>query len=300
MADTSTVTVTLPLASGAPPSIPLGSSGIPFGPFGLFTAPTSSPLVSAFTLGHDSYRADNILARIEGARERKIKLSLALTGGAHSNYLTDGKFDLARWKSKMDTYNSVAIRSAVTAAVADGTIIGNTVLDEPHHASWGGVMTKALIDQMCAYVKDIFPTLPVGVTHSHLVFETTKSYAVCDFMIDQYAQRKGEVAKFRDDGLAMGRRDGIAILFSLNLLDGGEQLRGCPIPQTGGRGTFGRNCRMTAQQVQNYGLTLGPAGCALLMWRYDDDFMLNPENQQAFKEVSERLAAVPTKPCRRS
>jgi hypothetical protein len=36
------------------------------------------------------------------------------------------------------------------------------------------------------------------------------------------------------------------------------------------------------------------------MWRYDRDFMSNPENEQAFKDVGARLAALPGRPCTRS
>ena len=80
--------------------------------------------------------------------------------------MTDGKFDLAKWRARMDTYNTPAIKQAVAAAVADGTIIGNSVMDEPHNetvaAGWGGNVTKAMVDGMCGYVKQIFPTLDGG------------------------------------------------------------------------------------------------------------------------------------------
>ncbi len=39
--------------------------------------------------------------------------------------------------------------------------------------------------------------------------------------MDQYSYRKGDVTQFRDAGLALGRRDGIAILFSMNIMNGG-------------------------------------------------------------------------------
>ncbi len=57
---------------------------------------------------------------------------------------------------------------------------------------------------------------------------------------------------------------------------------------------------MTAEQVRDWGLVLGPAGCGLTMWRYDPDFMASPENVQAFKDVVTALAKAPAKPCRRA
>jgi hypothetical protein len=143
------------------------------------------------------------------------------------------------------------------------------------------------------------------VGHQHDAFEPSKSYRVCEFIIDQYSTRAGDVTAFRDGGLALAQRDGHAILFSMNILNGGIQAVrdgawNCPLTITAGRGTNNPNCRMTAEQVRTVGLTLGPAGCGLLMWRYDPGFMSNPENVQAFKDVAARLATLPAKRCSRS
>jgi hypothetical protein len=165
-------------------------------------------------------------------------------------------------------------------------------------------MTKVRVDSLCGYVKDIFPTMPVGVVHTHDAFEPTKSYRTCEFVVSQYEVRMGSVTAFRDAGLAMARRDGHAIAFSFNILNGGIQaardgLWNCPLTTTGGRGTYNPNCRMTAEQVRNVGLVLGPAGCSLLMWRYDSSFMANAANVEAFKDVAARLASTPVSSCRR-
>ena len=69
---------------------------------------------------------------------------------------------------------------------------------------------------------------------------------------------------------------------------------------TGGLGTYSPNCRMTASQVRDYGLVLGPAGCAMAMWQYDLGYMSDAGNQQAFKDVAAKLATLPRKPCRRT
>jgi hypothetical protein len=307
LADTSAITVTVPLGSG-------GVSGIPFGPFATWDSLTIKPNTELFNLSHTGYTPDLILARIDIARAAGVAQLPAMTGGARANYLTDGVFDMAKWKARMDRYNTSAIKAAVAAAVADGTIIGNSVMDEPFNTggpgnegnSWGpaGTMTKARVDSLCAYVKTIFPTLPTGVFHDHRDFEPTKSYKVCDFIIAQYRSQKGSVQEFRDGALALGQRDGHAIAFSLNILDGGIQavrdgLWNCPLTTTGGRGTYNPNCRMTADQVRNYGIVLGSAGCALTMWRYDSGFMADAANKAAFKDVADRLATLPPKSCRR-
>lgn len=306
LADTSSVTVTQPLGSGP-------GSGIPFGPYNAWAGTAFKSNTQAFTASIGSATSTNILEQINDARSSGVSLILAMTGGAHENYMTNGVFDLAKWQAKMNTFNTSAIKTAVAAAVADGTIIGNSVMDEPHvyglgdGNTWGpqGTMTKTRVDQMCGYVKSMFPTLPVGVVHGHDAFETAKSYTVCEFIVDQYAHRKGSVTAFRDAALAMGRRDGIAIAFSMNILNGGIQaardgLWNCSLTTTGGRGTYDPNCRMTPAQVREWGTVLGSAGCAMMMWRYDDVFMAKLENQQAFKDIAARLATLPTKSCRRA
>ena len=312
LADTATVAVSR--SSGSKSwSGSKSSSGIPFGPFAAWNATGLKVNTEVFTASIGSINPDNILERIAIARDKRMKLILTMTGGAHQNYLTDGVFDMVKWQAKMDDYKTPTIIAAVAAAVADGTIIGNSVMDEPHVSgrgdgnTWGprGTMTKERVDQMCAYVKEIFPTLPVGVVHPHKAFEPAHPYRVCEFLVDQYSWRHGDVAQFRDDGLALARRDGIAIVFGMNILNGGIQARGhgswdCSLTSTGGRGTHKPNCRMTPEQVRDWGRLLGAAGCALVLWQYDDAFMADPENQRAFADLAGLLATIPAKSCRRT
>lgn len=309
LSDTALVTLHRSLGSGGGGSGG-GGGGIPFGSFSMWDGNTLKPGTQDFTLSISGYTATNIIPRIAAARTKRVKLILALTGGSHHNYLTGGVFDRVKWLAKLNTFDTPAIKAAIASGVADGTIIGNSVMDEPNVSgmgdggTWGpkGTMTKARVDSLCGFVKDMFPTMPAGVSHNHDTFEPDKKYYVCDFLMDQYAHRKGDVAAFRDAGLALARRDGMAIMFSMNILSGGIQSRrdgswNCPLTTTGGRGTFDPNCRMTAEQVREWGIVLGSAGCGLLMWRYDEQFMMNPENQQAFKDVAARLATLPAKSC---
>jgi hypothetical protein len=160
-------------------------------------------------------------------------------------------------------------------------------------------MNKARVDSMAVYAKTIFPTLPMGVGLDYRIWNE-QPFRVIDFQISQYRRAKGNVTAYRDGALALGTRDGHALIFSLNILDGGTPRPDCPVPETGGAGTYGRNCRMTPEQVREYGKVLGPAGCAFTMWRYDSDFMARPENQQVFDELIGTLATLAPRPCRRS
>jgi hypothetical protein len=307
LADTSIVTLASTSGGDTPAPEPSPVGGIPFGPSGMTAGPIA---VAPFTMTLRGVTPASIVATLRDARSVKSRLVLNLTGGKHEKYMTDGAFDYAKWVAAMDQYNMSSIRQAVAEAVADGTIVGISVMDEPHVSgqgdgnTWGppGTMTKARVDQMCGYAKGIFPTLPTGVAHRHDVFEPTKSYRICDFIIAQYSSRLGSVTQFRDAGLALARRDGHAIIFGMNILNGGTQDKdgSWTCTGTGGLGTYSPNCRMTPEQIREIGLALGPAGCGLTMWRFDETFMANLENRRAFSDIGTRLASLPGKACRRS
>jgi hypothetical protein len=92
-------------------------------------------------------------------------------------------------------------------------------------------------------------------------------------------------------------------MFGLNILNGGNQDRDgtwdCK-DQGGILGQYSPNCAMTAQQLKDFGGTLGPAGCGLLLWRYDAAYISRADNQDAFRLLADRLATAPAKACRRS
>jgi hypothetical protein len=301
-----------------------GIVGRSFGAYRLLQAGVNpAPLI----LSHAGTSASTIVSQIGAARTRGLRLMLVMTPGAHELYMSDRNggtcqtyesdvnacaFDFNRWKRVMETYNTTTIKSAIAKAVSDGIVTGATVMDEPNVCglgpanTWGpcGTMTKAKVDQLCSLVKQIFTTLPAGPAHHHTDFEPSKSYKVCDFIVDQYGANQGSVTTFRDGALAMGTRDHHAIFFSLSVLDGGlrdtDGTYNCTGPGQGGIGTHGNLCRMTATQVRTFGLTLGPVGCGLLMWHYDDKFWGRSDNQQAFQDVAAKMKSISPRACRRS
>jgi hypothetical protein len=290
--------------------------GLPFGPQDLYDGWTDPKAnTSVFTASKD-YTAPNAgwISRVDSARARGKKLLLTMTGDCHSSdgngnpncdpngpggvdgpYRTNGKFDLTKWKNEMNRYNTTELKAVVDSGVADGTILGNSVMDEPTHSSWLGGdpnwLTKNTIDQMCAHVKGIFPTLPVGVAVVSR-WRRNEHYAVCDFIIDQFeydVPGNTTPAAYRDSALALAQDDDVQIVFSLNILDGGKRVAGCT------PGTFGANCQMTAADMQAAGLTLGPAGSGLFMWRYDFNYMNSGANQAAFDVIADDLNSRPAK-----
>ena len=205
----------------------------------------------------------------------------------------------------MDRLNTSANKKAVADGVADGTIIGNRLIGEPESPEWGGVVTKAMIDEMATYAKRIFPTLPMGIGHGAPGFKwrSGERYKVLDYVSVQYvwSYNRGDIAAWREQVLNYARSNGVTPMFGLNLLDGGvmDTNGAWDCPNTGGKGTRTSYCRMTSDQVRTYGRAIGPSGCALLTWRYDAAFMSNAANQSAFRDVASLLASKPLRSCRR-
>ncbi len=297
-------TVTVAAASGT-------LAGIPFGPFSGFDGTAWEPNMAPFTLTQDSYQPDNLQARIAAARKAGRTLMLALTGGSHDLYLTNGVFDPAKWAAKLQTFNSTDLRNAVAAGVADGVIVGGVVMDEPNVSgtgdgnTWGppGTMTKARVDSLCLLQRAQFPTLPAGVQHTW-TWNSTTSYRTCDFLTTQWADRLGSAVAFRDGALQMAQRDRHALILAFNLLNGGVQDRDgvwdCVGAGQAGPGTYSPNCRMTAANVKRVGLVFSGAGCAVVTWRYDGVAMARTDNQAAFTAVRDSLARLPRKGCVRT
>jgi hypothetical protein len=135
-------------------------------------------------------------------------------------------------------------------------------------------------------------------------------FRVCDFIVTQYGWShpprgwgtpggRGDVMSWRKVALEQAQHDGIAIAFSMNVLDGGQELDDCTLSKTGGQGTYKRHCRMTSKQVREFGLALATSGCAMFMWRYDKTFMSKPENVRAVEEIAAEVATKDPRTCRR-
>jgi hypothetical protein len=260
-----------------------------------------------FTASQNFINADSIVQQINAARAMGHRLMLAMTGGLSREYSSNGQFDMAKWKHKMDTYNTAAIRDAVAAAVAEGTVIGNQMIDEPETRRWGGNITKATLDSMAAYGHSIFPTLPMGLNHGPpaVNWRSTERHKVVDYVLYQfnYYISSGDVDAWRVAALDQAKLDGVTPVLSINILDGGAQDRSASYHCNGagqaGRGTYFPNCRMTPTQVRDFGRALAPYGCFLMMWEFDGTFMSDPANQDAFRELASLVATLPRRSCAR-
>lgn len=293
-----------PLPSSAP-------IGVRFGAFSAWAGTTLKPNSDLFTLSLGNVQPSALIARLAASKAKRQGMLVHFAGGDRAASSTLGVFDRTKYDALVRSF--APLSSEIEKAVADGTIFAAMVMDEPFNRGgpgneangWGGVMTKARVDSLCTLHKQLWPNIATGVTHDWDDFEPGKSYRVCDFIVSQYRLAKGPVQAFRDSSLALGRRDGHAVAFSLNIMDGGTPAPGGKTgpwlcgPATGGRGTYTPNCRMTPEQVRDLGYLLGSAGCALLMWRYEASMMSVPTYQAAFKAVADSLGKLPSRSCHR-
>lgn len=272
--------------------------GVPFGPYNL--AAKEAP----FSLSIGSVSPGALLYRIAAARAGGFKLLTNFTGGSHENYMTNGVFDRRKWKARVDSFATPAIKAAVAQAVAEGVLVGNNVMDEPHVTgggdgnTWGpaGTMNKARVDSLCADVRRHFPTLPTGVVHP-ATWLPTQRYRSCQWLGIQYASRLGSAKAWLAEAQAIANRDSLALVISINVLNGGKQDRDgvwdCPWSR---KGTYTPNCWMTSPQLLAFADTV-LWGCAAGLWRHEPAYV--SANAVALNAVAAKLATRPRKSCRR-
>lgn len=310
---TDTAVTVLAVDTIAVPEPPV-ATGAPYGEFGLYADNQHLKAYSAaFTMAQSSVAPSAVCSRVSAARSGHLTLVMTIGAGAHSQYLSGGKFDLSKWKTIVAKYNTATNRNCIAAGVSDGTILANIMMDEPEHSSWGGVMTKPLLDQMAVFLKNYFPTLPVGVGHgppAYFNFHPEQTYTKLDFAYYQYSSGvrwkghfdRGDVEGWRNGALAQAAKDHVQPAFGMNVLDGGLPDRdgnyNCSGTNQYGVGTYFPTCRMTPDQVRTYGGKLLGYGCYLNQWRWDDDYNRMSAVQSAFQDLRSKANSTPRTACK--
>lgn len=256
------------------------------------------------------------------------------TGGEFMTKLSTGywQFDFGKWKARMDQYGTQAIRAELARGVQDGTVILSSVMDEPETTGGGdgngwskdpNWMTKARVDSLGAYHRKVLPGIPVAVSHGpnayyagllsgKAAWRANERYRNFDAVVVQYSAwiTGGDATLWRDRVLQQAQLDGVSVALSMNLIEGG-----LPDPDAnkktagwvwdcknegGVKGTRPYNCQITATQLAQWGRVFGRGGCAVLMWRYDQTYFGNAQKRTAITDLSNYLARLPPKQCRRT
>ena len=238
--------------------------GIVFGTFNMFTPQLSSVHTGALLGG--GLVPTNILPQLADARAKGARVVLKLCRGRDSFVKNaDGTFSLTKWKALVARYQSVNI----APYIADGTIVGHYLIDEPSIARrWGGkIIPQATLEAMAQYSKQLWPTMTtfVRVVPSWLAAAPI-TYNYLDAGWLQYTASRGNVATVLASEVAAAKSKGLGLMVGMNVLAGGNGSSGI------GYGGIGWN--MSPSEVTSYGTTLlnQTYACGFFMWAWDPGY----------------------------
>jgi hypothetical protein len=278
-----------PLSTGAsnlgsqPPGIAFGPQHLPenlFGPVYTGTVRIVSPR--------------NVLSILEAARgtRTRVILNLSTTPGSQD---PDGAFSLERWRARVDRFARIDFEPYI----ADGTLLGHYLMDEPHSPNnWNGkAVPFSDIEEAARYSKARWPNMTTFVrTHPGFLAGAPFTWAYVDAAWAQYSARRGDVRAYLEENVASARSLGLGLVVGMNVLTGGSS-------ESGIRGYQERTRAMSASQIRTWGSILAaePYACALSIWKYDKDnpaYLDRPEVQAAMAEVSQIATNRPRASCR--
>jgi len=288
---------TQPPIPPVPPTTPPGHVGIPFGP-SLYTQGNSTQLLtppsalnSAFSALNTDAHDDVLLAELEAARRVGDRVLLSFAGSP--NHFKDdqtGGFSLEKWKRRVDEFRVIDL----SPYIADGTLIGHFILDEPSDPkNWNGHrVALADIEAMAAYSKEIWPDLP-AVIRAWPDYLQGFEYEHLDATWVQYHARFGALEPWLEENIRGARALGLAVILGLNVVAGGGE-EGIP-------GIYSDKYAMNASQLRAWGSRLLDESnvCAFFMFRYQANYFGRPDIQAAMTELSQKAAGLPNRPCRR-
>ena len=251
--------------------------GIVFASFAL--SPSQLNTVHTGIVGPTSPSA--VLGYLSQVKSKGGRVILKLSGGDANMKNADNTFNLTKWKQSIDRYRTINLDPYIN----DGTIVAHFLVDEPHFPSrWGGqVIPQATVEQIAAYSKARWPTLPtvvnapahwlagVSVTYVHLDAAWSIYRASASSNPTQWARNQVDKAKLKGLGLVGG----------LNVLDGGDG-------SSGFHGNYPSTWAMSASELRTYGTALLSQAhvCAFGIWRYQSAYYGRPDVKAALADLA--------------
>ena len=270
-----------------------GSSGTPvhegiaFGPATLppskFTSPFGATIYTA---------TDPVCLALHLAAARRVNARLFISFTGNETHMVDANgFSMTLWKQRVDRFRNVPMDSYV----ADGTILGHMIMDEPSDpTNWGGkVVTQAQIEEMARYSKEIWPTMPTMI-RTWPYYLKGGQYPHLDAVRFHYLDRWKPLDDFLAKNMQDARDLGLAIVGGLNVLNGGAKDSGIP-------GRASNKFGMNADEIREWGSRFldEPDLCAFILWEWDDKYFARADIKAAIDELAAKAAAHPKHECRR-
>jgi hypothetical protein len=265
------------------------AAGIPAGPYHL-------PEASFGTGGHSgSVRGvspSSILPLLRAAKSKGLRVVISMPG-SRSNYTNpDGSFNLTRWKQRLDRFRGVNF----AGYVADGTIIGNYLVDEPDCAScWGGrEMARADVKAAAQYSKRLWPSMPTVIQADPSWLQRwSGTWQYLDVAWVQYSARHGDLAALLARNVKHAKAHKWGLIVGLNVLDGGTSASGI-------RGYHSGRWAMSASQLRSYGgrMLAEPYACAFLSWQYGAGYYGRSDIKAAMAELYAKARSHAKRSCK--
>jgi hypothetical protein len=254
--------------------------GIPFGPYNM-RASSMTALYRDTQLG---ITAPYFLTELGLARSKGGRFVQKMAGKRDSDIKNaDGTFSFTKWKALVNTFKGIDFNSYI----ADGTLIGHFLIDEPHNAAkWGGKpIPYTTLEAMAKYSKELWPNLHTfaRVLPSWLA-KAPFNWVYLDAGWVQYASRFGSPSAFIAAEVAAAKSKGLGVMTGMNALDGGNGSSGL-------RGWTTTKWAMSATEITNYGnALLGQSYvCGFLVWTYLDmgaTYFARPDIRAAMTALS--------------
>jgi hypothetical protein len=235
--------------------------GVPFGPYNM----RASSMTTIYNGTQVGITAPYFLTELSLARSKGGRFVQKMAGKKDSDIKNaDGTFSLTKWKALVNTFKGIDFNSYI----ADGTLIGHFLIDEPQNAAkWGGKpIPHATVEEMAKYSKGLWPNLHTfaRVLPSWLA-KAPFNWVYLDAGWVQYASRFGNPSTFIAAEVAAAKSKGLGVMTGMNALDGGNGSSGI-------RGWTNTKWAMSATEITNYGNALLSQSyvCGFLVWTYLD------------------------------
>jgi hypothetical protein len=270
---TTTPTTTVP-TSGGHAYLPFGPKQIPYTEYG------KTPFTGGYT---NASTLSTLSQRVQAARAAHFPLIIKLAP-AHAAMLspTTGCFDINLWKASVSQLFSFDL----APYVADGTVAGAELVNEPHAKDWctnndTTRVSKADLEEMGRFVKANWPTLPVGGGRSDYMLANAP-WQYIDFGHSQYHMRKGDVTTWVNQTVSESQAAGVQLLISLDYLVG--EVGDTP---------------MTADELRTKGIALAtsPYSCLMSGYLWDNTYNAGAGIMEAFSAIAAVANSHPAPPC---
>jgi hypothetical protein len=263
--------------------------GIPYGPTQQEARHFSPEFSGTLVPGNDS----TMLETLEAARRANLRLFIHFTGN-EVNVRDEHGFSLSKWKARVDRFRKMDL----APYIADGTILGHRIMDEPSDPNnWNGhLVSLEDIDAMAKYSKEIWPTMP-AVIRAFPSYLKGYQFKYLDAAWAQYIDRFGSVEEFIATNVREAKAEGLALIAGLNLLNGGSGSSKIP----GRKGVNRQLWGMSADEIRKWGNVImdDPYICAFLMFEYNADYLAHKDIREALAELAKKAKAHPVHECRR-